>query len=110
MGCESLDEFGDSSGNRRWQSAQISMAVIYLHCVCGEPPAGYKLEETWHECDMGGVGQTTTYSLLSLTWDEPFDILDEGWDYIERCNTALEIFNEAIDWQSIRPGGATQNE
>lgn len=79
------------------------MAKAYLLGVCGEPPSGYQIEETSHECDMGGVGDVASYTMLSITWESPRDMDEKGWSYYQKCEEALEKLEDAVSWPDLRP-------
>jgi hypothetical protein len=57
----------------------------------------------------GKNGINVTYDsteLIGVTWDSDegvrrFD--DVPWDYVNSCQVALSVFDDAVDWNSISP-------
>lgn len=75
---------------------QLRMAILYLCQVCGEPPLGCELDVLWNEHDLGD------YPTIGVSWD-PTVRSDAPWKYINRCEAALAIFDEAVEWSEIHP-------
>ena len=73
----------------------LEMGIVYLRHVCGEPPEGCDLDILWHDHELGN------YPTIGLRWDHPQT--DAPWEYISRCETALDAFNEAVSWSQINP-------
>lgn len=96
MTWETLGEFGDGQipDERDWIVACYEFAIAHLHRTCGEPPEGYKIGLQWHEHEYG------SYPTLGISWDG-FD--DSPWEYMEKCEIALQILQESINWGAIQP-------
>ena len=79
-----------------WVLFQLQMGIDYLKHVCGDPPPGCELGVMWHEHELG------EYPAVGLCWEFPA-AHDAPWDYIARCEIALEAFNGAVNWSDIHP-------
>lgn len=78
--------------------AQLRMAIIYLCDVCGDPPRGCEIDIMWHEHELGD------YPTIGLSWEwDPEVRTVPPWEYINRCEIALAIFDEAVSWSEIDP-------
>ncbi len=86
---------GQLPGDRDWILRCYELAMYYLSCVLGDPPAGCYLGIMWHEHDYG------EYPSLGVRWGHPQS--DPPWTYIRRCEIALSKFDEAIEWSDISP-------
>ena len=74
-----------------WIVLSLGLAKRYVAFVCGDPPTGSKLDIMWHDYDLG------TYPSLGI-WSE----YDHPWDYINACERALEVFDEAVSWHKLK--------
>jgi hypothetical protein len=82
---------------------EFQLGIEYLKLVCGEVPEGCELGVMWEEFDGMKVGETVSLpSGVGLCWDDT-EISDAPYDYVSRCEIALGIFHEAVDWSAIRP-------
>lgn len=89
---------GNLPDDRAWILTTLQMGILYLERVCGEPPAGCELGIMWQEHELGD------YPSIGLTWDfnETMRMFPPE-EYIARCQYALEIFDQAVDWSEIEP-------
>ena len=82
---------GDMPHDEDWILWSLWLAKKYIVLVCGEPPPGCKLDVMWHEHELG------SYPSLGV-WSE----YDQPWDYINSCERALEVFDEAVSWHELK--------
>jgi hypothetical protein len=101
MPKESIGDFGDGQLPREqvWVSACYEFATAHLKRVCGEPPTGYTLENIYHEYESIS-GDIIPVPSLGITWEGR---TEAPWGYIEKCQIALQILTDAIDWSAIQP-------
>jgi hypothetical protein len=82
---------------------EFELGIEYLKLVCGEVPESCELDVMWQEFDGTKTGEIVDLPAgVGLAWDDTI-IPDAPWDYMSRCRTALEIFDEAVDWAAIHP-------
>jgi hypothetical protein len=93
--------------DREWTLAELRMGIEYLARVCGEVPEGCELDIMWQEFDAGNAGEITECPSVGLAWDDT-EIEDAPWDYIDRCEAALSIFDEAVNWAAIHPDAVNE--
>ena len=86
---------GQIPGDRKWIIQCYEMALSYLKFLMGDPPEGCEIGIMWHEHELGD------YPSIGLHWEYPHT--DAPWDLINKYETVLERFNEAIDWSAIEP-------
>ena len=97
MPWEDIGDCGDGQvpHETEWIVCCLQMGIVYLRHVCGEPPDGCALDILWHDHEIG------SYPTIALHWDNPQT--DAPWEYISRCETALDAFNAAVSWSNINP-------
>lgn len=76
-----------------WQHVCYDMALVYLRYACGFPPPGCIFGVYWH----GEEGHESP-ALGVYSGHEP------PWDHIDRCEDALDRFDETMNWLGLRPG------
>jgi len=82
---------------------EFQLGIQYLKLVCGEVPKGCELGIMCEEFDGMEVGEIVELpSGVGLSWDST-KISNAPWEYVSRCQTALSIFHEAVDWFAIHP-------
>lgn len=97
------EHIGSCGGGRlpqdqEWVICELEMGIRYLRFACGEPPKGCELGVMWHEHDI------CDYPSIGVYWDVgDAASLDAPWEYIEKCQIALETFDEAVSWSEIDP-------
>jgi len=93
MSWESIGSIstGDMPNDEDWILLGLELAKKYIEYVCGRPPAGCKLDVMWHDHELG------SYPSLGV-WCEN----DTPWDYVDACERALEVFDEAVSWDRIK--------
>ncbi len=79
-----------------WIIFCLELGISYLKQVCGDPPNGCKLGVMWDEHELGD------YPSIGLHW-EGSTPPDAPWDYIDRCESALRLFDRAVEWSMIYP-------
>lgn len=82
---------GQMPHDRDWIVFSLELAKRYVALVCGEPPSGSKLDIMWNEHELG------SYPSLGV-WSE----YDTPYDYINACERALEVFDEAVSWSELQ--------
>lgn len=104
MPWESIGECDGStaSDSQEWIDFCHETAIAYLRVMLGDPPPGCSLEVKWNDHDLGA------YPTIGLWWEAPAD--DAPWDYINRAETLLDQFNEAVDWSSLKVAKETEDE
>ena len=101
MPWESIGHCGSSTSSG--DTFEFELGFEYLKLVCGKVPEGCELGVMWSEFDGIKIGQVIDRPAgVGLLWDDT-EIPDAPWDYISRCETALSIFDEAVDWPVIHP-------
>jgi|SRR5215468_379515 len=80
---------------REWMECCMELGIVYLRHVCGDPPPGCEIDIMWHEHEFGN------YATIGLLWGDPQT--DVPWEYVNRCETALAAFHEAVSWSEINP-------
>lgn len=78
---------------------ELSLGMTYLHHVCGDPPGGSELGIMWCEHELG------EYPLIGLCYPGPGE---PPWEYINNCEHALGIFDDAVDWGRLDPYSVQQ--
>lgn len=101
MPWESIGSVGTGQlpQDRAWILFCYDIAISYLKFSCGNPPAGSKMGVMWHEHELGD------YPSLGIYFD-----YDDPWDYIRRCESALECFDAAVSWSDIQPSEEIDDE
>ncbi|MBI3800303.1 MAG: hypothetical protein HY268_25430 [Deltaproteobacteria bacterium] len=84
-----------STGNlpheEAWILLSLGLAKKYVEFVCGDAPPGSKLDIMWHDHELG------SYPSLGV-WFE----YDPPWDYLNSCERALEVFDDAVSWHELK--------
>ncbi len=86
---------GQLPNDRDWIIQCYELALSYLRFVMPPPPDGCELGIMWHEHELGD------YPSIGLNWD--FPQRDIPWNYVNKCETLLSRFDDAVDWSSIDP-------
>jgi len=96
MSWESLGglDSGQMPDDEEWIVFCYGMAKRYLLHLCGKPPEGCELDVFWQDHDYG------SYPSLGLYREYDTSDADRYWN---KCESALEKFNDAIDWSVIKP-------
>lgn len=87
MACESLGACGAGD------VAQLELGIAFLTSHIGPPPRGVTLRVVSHEHELG---EHWTISMCSRT-----DFDAGAWKYYRRCEKALLIFDDAVDWTAL---------
>ncbi len=82
---------GDMSDDSTWILWSLRLAKKYIELVCGNAPEGSKLDVMWHDHELG------SYPSLGI-WSD----YGHPWDYINRCERALEVFDNAVSWDKLK--------
>ncbi|PKO44196.1 MAG: hypothetical protein CVU29_10140 [Betaproteobacteria bacterium HGW-Betaproteobacteria-22] len=82
---------GDMPDDRVWILWSLRLAKKYIELVCGNAPEGSKLDVMWNDHEFG------SYPTLGV-WSD----YNQPWDYINRCEHALEVFDNAVSWDKLR--------
>lgn len=90
---------GEMPGDERWILFCLKQAQSYIEFVCGLAPDESKLEIMWHDHDLG------SYPSLGVWYD-----FEEPSEYINACETALDVFNGAISWPELKTHFIEQQE
>lgn len=92
MPWEQIGGVGVSSAPYGWDLSAWSLrfAKEYIVFACGEPPPGVALDVVFHDHELG------SYPDLGI-WYE----CNAPYDYIRRCEHALEVFNGAVAWSDL---------
>jgi hypothetical protein len=77
--------------DKEWILWSQRLAKKYIDLVCGDAPAGSRLDIMWHDHELG------SYPSLGV-WSE----YEPPWDYINACERALEVFDEAVAWHDLK--------
>lgn len=98
MPWESIGDCGDGQlpHEREWIVFCLEMGIAYLRHICGAPSSGCEIGIMWHEHEL------SDYPSIGLLWEYP-EQTDALWKYINQCETALAIFDDAIAWSEINP-------
>lgn len=93
MSWESIGSIstGEMPYEEAWIVFGLNLAKQYVKFVCGEAPPGSKLGIMWHEHELG------RYPSLGL-WSED----EPPWDYLDACERALDVFDEAAAWHELK--------
>lgn len=93
MGWESVGsvDTGQIPGDLFWIDFCQELAIRYIRFVCGDPPPGSTLGVMQNDHELG------TYPSIGI-WSD----FSPEFDYINSCEKALDIFNEAIDWETLK--------
>jgi hypothetical protein len=82
---------GDMPDDEKWIVFSLGLAKKFIVLVCGAPPPGSSLDVMWHEHELG------SYPSLGVWTDG-----DPPSYYISSCEKALEVFDEAVSWHSLK--------
>lgn len=82
---------GEMPGDEEWIVFSLELAKRYVEFVCGSPPEGCELGVAWHDHELGA------YPTLGV-WYE----CSQPDAYSAACQSALETFDEAVDWNPLR--------
>ncbi len=85
---------GDLPNDSLWIDYCYHIALRYLKLALGDPPEGCELDIEWHDYELG------SYPTISVHWDFPAG--DAPWKYINRAETLLEKFNDAVKWYELK--------
>lgn len=93
MGWESIGsvDTGDIPNDLEWIDLCQDLAIRYIRFVCGEPPPGLTLGIMQNDHDLG------SYPSIGV-WSE----FSPEFDYVNACEEALDIFNNAIEWNRLK--------
>lgn len=96
MAWESLGDVGSGQmpNDEPWIMLCHKLAKTYLLHICGSPPDECDLGTFWQDHDLGSYPSFGLYREYG-TWDSD--------RYFTACESALEKFNSAIDWNTIKP-------
>jgi hypothetical protein len=101
MPWESIGDCGHST--TPGDTFEFKLGIEYLKLVCGKVPKGCELGVMWRDFDGMEYGEIISLpSEVGLFWDAN-EISDAPWEYISRCETALSIFHESVNWCAIHP-------
>lgn len=95
MGWESIGECTgfDSDDEIEWIEFCNQAAIGYIKAILGPPPDCWEITTQLHELESG------SYSDIGFHSDLP---LPEPRVYMRRAKALLDLFNEHVDWDSIR--------
>jgi hypothetical protein len=82
---------GQTPEDEAWILMNLGLARAFINHVCGRPPDGCSLDIMWHEHELGN------YPSLGI-WSDS----EPPWRYINACERALEVFDDAVDWTRLR--------
>jgi hypothetical protein len=82
---------GSMPEDRSWIAFCQGLAKRYITLVAGSPPDGHQLGVFEADHELG------SYPNLGVYWD--FDLDDR---YVSRCEQALDVFNDAVDWSVLK--------
>jgi len=101
MAWESVGQIstGQMPNDRAWILFGYETAKRYIELVCGAAPLGSKLDIMWHEHELGD------YPSLGV-WSD----YEPPWDYINACERAFEVFDEAVSWYDLKEHFERQQE
>ena len=92
---------GQLPNDRDWIVQCYELALSYLNFIICTTPKGWKLGIMWHEHELGD------YPSIGLHWDYPQS--DPPWKFINKCETLLERFDEAVTWSEIDPDAIAED-
>lgn len=95
MASESIGSVstGQIPDDQDWIVWALKLGKRYVLRACGEPPDGCRLDVVWHSHELG------EYPTLAVSCDDDTEL---PWDYIEACERAFEVFDEAVDWSALK--------
>lgn len=82
---------GQLPGDSAWIDFCQDLAVRYIKFVCGEPAEGFSVGIMMHDHDLG------SYPSIGV-WSE----FSPDFEYVHKCERALDALNEATDWESLK--------
>lgn len=82
---------GDLPNDDQWIRFCLALTRRYVEFVAGPAPSGHRLGIMENEHELG------VYPSLGVYWESD---LDAG--YVGVCERALEAFDEAVEWSSIK--------
>ena len=91
---------GNLPKDKGWIVHCNSLAISYLNFAIGSLPVGCKLGIIWQEHELDN------YPSIGLHWDYPQ--MDPPWNIINRCETLVERFDEAVSWSEIKPSSESE--
>lgn len=93
MAWESIGSIstGEMPEDETWILFCLNLAKGYVKLVCGDAPSGSKLGIMWQDHDLG------SYPSLGV-WSD----YEPPWDYVDACERALEVFDDAVSWQGLK--------
>ncbi len=101
MGWESIGsvDTGQLPNDLDWLEFCQDLAIRYIEFVCGPPPPGSKLGIMQNDHDLG------SYPSIGV-WSE----FSPEFDYIHGCEDALDVFNNAVEWETLKDYFHDRNE
>ncbi len=95
MPFELIGHCGSADADERNRVAlELTSGIALLRCICGDEPAGTRLEVVWREHELGD------YAEICLVW-ETGSLFDEHSNYVSRCTAALDRLDACIDWRAL---------
>src|SRR5580765_4860992 len=93
MPWESIGSVSTGSMGRddSWIEFCQELALQYIKFVCDTPPLGVQIGIMSHDHDLGSYTSIGLYSDFTLPSD-----------YVSACERALNVFDEAVNWTSLR--------
>lgn len=93
MPCESIGSIstGQLPDDGEWIEFGLDLAKRFLAIACGPPPPGCTVETIWHDYELGPYPTIGVCSGFSVPWD-----------YVNACQAALEVFDDAVDWAAFK--------
>lgn len=85
---------GQMPEDHDWIIFCLELGIAYLKQTCSPLPKGCSLGVMWDENEFGG------YPTIGLHWEKTV-ALDVPWDCIDRCESVLRGFEQAVEWQTI---------
>lgn len=82
---------GEMPHDEAWIRFSLNLARKYIELVSGAPPEGCELDIMWQDHELG------SYPSLGI-WFESYTPAD----YINSCERALEVFNNAVSWNELK--------
>ena len=92
---------GELPNEKDWIVQCHELGLSYLNFIVGVVPEGCDLGIMWHEHELGD------YPSIGIYWDFPQS--DPPWTLINRCETLLERFDEAVSWSEIDPDAIAED-
>lgn len=82
---------GEMPIDESWINFCQGLAISYITLVCGKPPLAVELGIMSNDHDLGSYPSIGVYSEFSLPYD-----------YVSSCEDALDVFNSAISWETLK--------